>query len=103
MPLMGFDYIESVNFKRVTSRITPSNHGVLLNESSSESSLSPSEDQLRVVKTRHAIDNKVTVVTVLWQTIKEHMIKSVKEYLLMVSGETSAVSLRKIFASLQVL
>ena len=59
------------------------------------------EDQLRVVKTRHAIDNKVTAV--LWQTIKEHMIKSVKEYLLMVSGETSAVSLRKIFASLQVL
>ena len=46
------------------------------------------------------IDSKVTV---LWQTIKEYMIKSVNEDLPMISGETSAAGLWKIFASLQVL
>lgn len=40
------------------------------------------------------IDSKVTV---LWQTIKEYMIKSVNEDLTMISGETSAAGLRKIF------
>ena len=46
------------------------------------------------------IDSKVTV---LWQTIKEYMIKSVNDDLTMIYGETSAAGLRKIFASLQVL
>ena len=46
------------------------------------------------------IDSKVIV---LWQKIKEHMIKNVNEYLPMISGETSAAGLRKVFASLQVL
>ena len=46
------------------------------------------------------IDSKVTA---LWQTLKEHMIKIVNEYLPMISGETSAAGLRKVFANLQVL
>ena len=35
-PIMGFDYIQSVNLKIVASRATTSNDCVLLNESSSE-------------------------------------------------------------------